>query len=103
MYIFCEIVHFLRLCEIRYSRCIDGELMKLSGSMMGTAAANVLQICGKQSSKGRLMRCIIYSPLCLRAVLPFVGREGELYSYTGVGLSGISSDTAHTLTALQST
>ena len=33
------------------------------------------------------MRCIIYSPLCLRAVLPFVGREGELYSYTGVGLS----------------
>ena len=36
------------------------------------------------------MRCIIYSPLCLRTVLPFVGREGELYIYTGVGLSGVA-------------
>ena len=36
------------------------------------------------------MRCIIYSPLCLRMVLLFVGREGELYIYTGVGLSGVA-------------
>ena len=51
---------------------------------MNLASSSVSQ---KQSNKERLMRCIIYSPHCLRTALPFVGREGELYSYTGVGLS----------------
>ena len=43
----------------------------------------------EQSNNERLIRCIIYSPLCLRTALPFVGSEGELYSYTGVGLSAL--------------
>ena len=47
MYIFSGIVYFGGLCGIGYNRCIDGELMKLSGSMMGTVAANVLQISGR--------------------------------------------------------
>ena len=34
------------------------------------------------------MRCIIYSPHWLRTFM-FVGREGELYTYIGVGLSAL--------------
>ena len=43
----------------------------------------------KQSNAERLMRCIIYSPHWLRMCLAFVGREGRLYTYTGVGLSAL--------------
>lgn len=35
------------------------------------------------------MRCIIYSPHWLRMYFAFVGREGKLYTYTGVGLSAL--------------
>ena len=43
----------------------------------------------KQSNAERLMRCIIYSSHCLRMFYTFVGREGRLYTYTGVGLSAL--------------
>lgn len=43
----------------------------------------------KQSNAERLMRCIIYSPYWLRMYFAFVGREGRLYTYTGVGLSAL--------------
>ena len=35
------------------------------------------------------MRCIVYSPLWLRAILSSVGQESFLYTYTGVGLSAL--------------
>ena len=35
------------------------------------------------------MRCIIYSPYWLRTVIPLVVIEGELYTYTNVGLSAL--------------
>ena len=51
----------------------------------------------EQSNNERLIRCIIYSPLCLRTALPFVGSEGELYSYTGVGLSELLVSTCRAM------
>ena len=35
------------------------------------------------------MGCIVYSPHWLRTTLPLVVIEGELYTYTNVGLSAL--------------
>ena len=43
----------------------------------------------KQSNAERLMRCIIYNSLCIRMFCTFVGGEGGLYTYTGVGHSAL--------------
>ena len=43
----------------------------------------------KTKQRERLMRCIVYSCHWFRSVLPFVAKVGELYTYTGVGLSAL--------------
>ena len=45
-------------------------------------------ICQEAKQWGRPMRCIIYTLIGFEHIL-FVGRESELYTYIGVGLSAL--------------